>query len=79
VSVLYVPRAADLLRGDGLITSGADGIYPAGIPVARITRIRETDAPFLEIRARPTVDLATLRVVLLLPGWIGTTSSEEWP
>jgi len=79
VSVQFVPRSADLLRGDGFVTSGADGIYPAGIPVARITGIRESDAPFLEILAAPTADLGTLRVVLLLPEWIGSSSPEGWP
>jgi rod shape-determining protein MreC len=79
VSVQYIPRTADLLRGDGLLSSGADGIYPAGIPVARITAIRESDAPFLEVRAEPTADLGTLRVVLLLAEWTGSSPSEKWP
>jgi rod shape-determining protein MreC len=69
LEIEYVPRTANLLRGTTLVTSGADGIYPPGIPVATVTRIRETDAPFLEVRARPLADLATVRVVLLLPEW----------
>jgi rod shape-determining protein MreC len=69
LTVEYVPRAAALLRGDLLLTSGADGIYPPGIPVAQVSRIRESDASFLEVAAAPRVDVATLRVVLLLPEW----------
>jgi rod shape-determining protein MreC len=65
--VEYVPRAAPLLRGALLVTSGADGIYPGGVPVAEVTAIRESNAPFLEVSARPTARLSTLRVVLLIP------------
>lgn len=72
VRVEYVPRDARLLRGARLVTSAADGIYPPGLPVAEVTRIRETDRPFLEIVARPAADLATVRVVLLMPSWSGS-------
>lgn len=67
IDLLYVPRAAALVRGDVVVTSGADGIYPAGIPVATVSGLRETDEAFLEVHATPTADLAALRVVLLLP------------
>ena len=65
----YVPRTASLLRGELLVTSGADGIYPPGIPVATVTRIRESDAAFLQVAATPAVNLHGVRVVLLLPDW----------
>lgn len=67
LEIQYVPRAADLLQGVGFVTSGADGIYPAGIPVATVVSIREREGPFLEVLAAPGVELARLRVVLLLP------------
>jgi rod shape-determining protein MreC len=67
--VTYVARQARLERGQLLITSGGDGIFPPGIPAATITRIRETDEPFLEIRAEPAADLRSSRVVLLLRRW----------
>jgi rod shape-determining protein MreC len=67
--VEYVPKTAELLRGELLVTSGADGIYPPGIPVAAVSRIRESDAAFLEVMATPAVDVLRVRVVLLLPGW----------
>jgi rod shape-determining protein MreC len=69
VAVEYVSRNAELLRGELLVTSGADGIYPPGIPVAAVSRIRESDAAFLEVLATPAVDLSRVRVVLLLPDW----------
>jgi rod shape-determining protein MreC len=73
LTVLYVPRVADLLQGDHFVTSGADGIYPAGIPVATVVGIRESEAAFLEVQAEPHSNLATLRVVLLLP-WVNSAS-----
>ncbi len=67
LEILFVPRTAEILQGSVLVTSGADGIYPPGIPVASVVSVRETDAAFLEVRASPDADLTTLRVVLLLP------------
>jgi hypothetical protein len=69
LTVAYVPRQARLERGQVLITSGGDGVFPPGIAVATVTRIRETDDPFLEIGAAPTADLRNTRVVVLLPLW----------
>lgn len=69
LTVEYVSRDAELLRGEILISSGADGIYPPGIPVAAVSRIRESDAAFLEISASPAVELDRVRVVLLVLGW----------
>jgi rod shape-determining protein MreC len=68
LEVRYVSRTATVLVGQVLTTSGADGIYPIGLPVAEVTRVRETDSPFLHIRARPVVDVTSLRAVLLVPG-----------
>jgi rod shape-determining protein MreC len=69
LEVEYVARTASLLRGDLLFTSGSDGIYPPGVPVAKVVRIRESDATFLEVVASPLAELPTIRVVLLLPDW----------
>lgn len=69
MTVAYVPRQASLERGTVLITSGGDGIFPPGIPTAWIIRVRETEDPFLEVVAAASANLATTRVVLLLPAW----------
>jgi rod shape-determining protein MreC len=69
LSVEFVPRRASLLRGTLLVTSGAEGIYPSGIAVARVRTLRESTSSFLEVTASPTADLSRLRVVLLLPEW----------
>lgn len=71
LEIQFVPRQADLLRGDQLVTSGADGIYPPGLPVGRVTAVRESAQAFLEVRAEPAGTIATARVVLLLDAWAG--------
>lgn len=77
LEIQFVPRQARLLRGDEIVTSGADGIHPPGIPVGRVTSVRESDRPFLDVRAEPTAQAATARVVLLLDGWMGVHGSTE--
>ena len=75
----FIPRRAQLLRGAVLVTSGADGIYPPGLAVARVASIRESDEPFLEVRASPTARLATLRVVVVLPPLAISRQTEARP
>jgi hypothetical protein len=69
LTIAYVPRQAKLERGALLVTSGGDGIYPPGLPTARVTRVRESDDPFLAVAAVSTADLRATRMVLLLPLW----------
>jgi rod shape-determining protein MreC len=69
LTIAYVPRQAELERGALLVTSGADGIYPPGIPAARVMRIRESDDPFLEVTAISIADLHAMQMVLILPEW----------
>jgi len=78
LDIQYVPRTADLLQGEVFVTSGADGVYPAGIPVASVVSIRETEGAFLEVRATPGVDFGRLRSVLLLPGLVKGPRPGEW-
>lgn len=76
MAIAYVPRQAALERGTLLLTSGGDGIYPPGIPTARVTRIRESDDPFLEVAAVSTADLRGSRMVLILPKWARAGTPE---
>jgi len=71
LEIHFVPRQAQLLRNDELVTSGADGIYPPGLPVGRVTAVRESADAFLEVYAEPAASLATARIVLLLNDWVG--------
>lgn len=78
LDIQYVPRAADLLQGEAFVTSGADGIYPAGIPVASVVSIRESAGAFLEVHAAPAVEFARLRAVLLLPDIVKGPRPGGW-
>lgn len=45
---------ADVQPGDLLTTSGVDGVYPSGLPVAKIRRIeRRSESAFLKIDCQP--------------------------
>lgn len=69
LTVAYIPRQAVVERGALLVTSGGDGIYPPGIPTVRVTRVRESEDPFLEVTALATADLRAIHMVLLLGTW----------
>ena len=45
---------ADVRKGDQLVTSGIDGVYPAGLPVAEVTSIEHNPAQlFATVTCRP--------------------------
>lgn len=77
LTVAYVPRQARLERGEVLLTSGGDGIFPPGIAAATVVRVRETNDPFLEIGAAPTADLRSTRIIMLLPLWSAKGGESE--
>ncbi|HHQ48782.1 MAG TPA: rod shape-determining protein MreC [Acidobacteria bacterium] len=77
LQVEYVPRRATMARGTVLSTTGTDGVYPPGIPVARVIRIREGPGAFLRVEALPVVDLDRIDTVLVVGGW--NDSAEEQP
>jgi rod shape-determining protein MreC len=59
--------SADLQEGDLLTTSGVDGVYPPGLPVARIDRIeRRADSAFARIHCVPLAHVTAARYVLVL-------------
>ena len=63
----FMAANADLQEGDLLSTSGVDGIYPAGLPVAKIERIeRRADSAFARIYCVPLAHVTAARYVLVL-------------
>jgi rod shape-determining protein MreC len=63
----YVARHSPLSKGEIVVTSGLGGIFPKGIPVARITEIEQTtQSLFQEVKAQPLVNTQGLEEVLLL-------------
>jgi rod shape-determining protein MreC len=64
----FMATNADVREGDLLVTSGLDGIYPAGLAVARVTRIeRRAESTFARILCLPLSGLDRGRHVLVLP------------
>jgi rod shape-determining protein MreC len=63
----FMAANADVAVGDLLTTSGVDGVYPAGLPVARIEKIeRRTDAVFARIYCTPVALVSGATQVLVL-------------
>jgi rod shape-determining protein MreC len=63
----FMPAAADLQEGDLLVTSGLDGVYPPGLPVARITRIeRRADTAFSKVICKPVAGVKAHRHLLVV-------------
>jgi len=63
----FVPLNADHQNGDELVTSGIDGVYPPGLPVARISNVeRNATQLFAHITCTPVAGVASHARVLLL-------------
>jgi rod shape-determining protein MreC len=63
----YLPANVDIQVGDKLVTSGIDGIYPAGLAVASVVEMKTSpDSPFAHIICLPTAGIENSRQVLLV-------------
>ncbi|MSP86612.1 MAG: rod shape-determining protein MreC [Methylotenera sp.] len=63
----YLPANVDIKRGDRLVTSGIDGVYPTGLAVATVSQIVVTpDSPFARIVCIPTGGVENHRQVLVV-------------
>lgn len=63
----FMPANADVLEGDLLTTSGVDGVYPPGLPVAKVVRVeRRADSAFARIYCAPIAGVQGARHVMLL-------------
>jgi rod shape-determining protein MreC len=63
----FVSANADIQVGDALQTSGVDGIYPAGLPVARVTGVeRQAEGGFARVTLQPVAAVDSVRHVLVL-------------
>jgi rod shape-determining protein MreC len=63
----FMAANADIRNGDTLVTSGIDGTYPPGLPVATVARIeRDAAYAFAKIYLAPTAGTDRYRQVLVL-------------
>lgn len=63
----YLHRSEDVRDGDLVLSSGMDKIFPTGVLIGTITRVRrETSGLFQEAELQPAVDFYTLEEVLII-------------
>lgn len=74
----FMAANADIQNGDMLVTSGIDGIYPAGLPVARVSRVeRDAAYAFARIQCEPAAGASQHRQVLVLLQETSLTAPPE--
>ncbi len=63
----FVPTSADIITGDVLVTSGLDGVYPPGLPVAKVSRVDKlADTAFARVNCLPLATVRGAREMLVL-------------
>jgi rod shape-determining protein MreC len=63
----FIPLNADFQNGDQLVTSGIDGVYPPGLPVAEVSNVERNAAYlFARITGKPLAGVTSHSQVLVL-------------
>jgi rod shape-determining protein MreC len=63
----FMPTNADIQKGDMLVTSGIDGVYPAGLAVAKVVRVESKSGDaFAHIVCQPAAGIDRNRQLLVL-------------
>lgn len=63
----YISKAADVTVGESLITSGLDGLYPAGLLIGHVINVKQEDEEMFQvIEVEPAQNLNTLEEVVIL-------------
>jgi rod shape-determining protein MreC len=63
----FMPANAEIQTGDVLVTSGLDGLYPRGLPVATVAKVeRDASYAFAKISLTPSAGTDRYRQVLVL-------------
>ena len=74
----FMAANAEIQNGDKLVTSGIDGTYPPGLPVATVSRIeRDAAYAFARIECRPAAGVESGAYVLVLGGVGARTAYPE--
>lgn len=67
LDIPYLPANVDIKVGDKLVTSGIDGVYPAGLAIATVTKIQQnSESPFAKIISTPVAEVSNHLQLLLL-------------
>lgn len=63
----FIDRAVLVRDGSVVMTTGLDGIFPAGIPIGTVSAVKQNpDGIFKEAQVVPKVDLMVIRQVLVI-------------
>ncbi len=67
IELRYMATNADIQEGDMLTTSGVDGVFPPGLPVAKVVRIeRRSESIFARILCQPIALTQGVRNVMVV-------------
>lgn len=78
LALLYVSLSSTLEPGEILVTTGLEGIFPDGLPLARITGVsREGASIFLNVQAQTLFDPKHLEEVALLKKAVPPRPADE--
>ena len=73
----FMAANAEIQNGDKLVTSGIDGTYPPGLPVASVVRIeRDAELSFARVVCKPAGGVDSGRFVLVLDAGPKTTPAR---
>lgn len=62
----FVNKSYDVAAGDRVVTSGHDGLFPAGFVIGTVSRVARGGGLYLQVDVRPAVNFSHLDVVLVL-------------
>lgn len=63
----YVVKSSDVKVGDILVTSGLGGVFPKGLPMGRVLKVKEMPGElFKDVSIMPAVDFSKLEEVLVV-------------
>jgi rod shape-determining protein MreC len=78
LALRYMPVSADVQVDDILVTSGIDGSYPPGIPVAKVIKVERDPAyPFANVICLPVAGVDNHRHLLVLSDMPGLPERPE--
>lgn len=76
----FMAANADVQTGDLLTTSGVDGVYPPGLPVARVEKVeRRVDSAFARITCTPLALVSGVMHVMVLQPLTTQTTPRPAP
>jgi len=78
LTMTRIPDRYTVKAGDLLTTSGLDGVFPRGYPVARVTQVNDDQRhAFINIIAKPLANLNRLDLMLVLTQSPGKASATD--